>query len=161
MVGFAYVDDCDLIQSGTDPIEVLSSMQALLQDWGSLMEVTGGSISVDKSWWYLIEYIWKNGKWVANEAGLDLDLVATSTSGDLVSLKRLHAHEASEMLGVWVAPNGNKETIIEQQRNATIQWGAKIKAGHPSQMEAWQALHSNITAKLKYPLPACSFTGEE
>ena len=62
MVGFAYVDDSDLIQSGNNPIEVLESMQALMNNWSSLMGVTGGSISVEKSWWYLVEYIWKKSK---------------------------------------------------------------------------------------------------
>ena len=27
IVGFAYVDDCDLIQSGSDPLTVLASIQ--------------------------------------------------------------------------------------------------------------------------------------
>ena len=48
MVGFAYVDDSDLIQSGTDPIHVLTSMQNLINSWGSLMAVTGGSIATEK-----------------------------------------------------------------------------------------------------------------
>ena len=47
---FSYVDDCDLIKSGTEPVEVLSSMQELINSWGSLMEVTGGALSVEKSW---------------------------------------------------------------------------------------------------------------
>ena len=64
------------------------------------MGVTGGAISVDKSWWYLLEYVWKKGKWIAADAGMDLDLVTTSTQGEIVSLKRLQANEASEMLGV-------------------------------------------------------------
>ena len=58
MVGFAYVDDCDLFQSGNEPIDVLASTQDLLVSWSSLIDVTGGAISIDKSWWYLIEYIW-------------------------------------------------------------------------------------------------------
>ena len=161
MVGFAYVDDSDLIQSGSDPIEVLASMQDLLNNWSSLMGVTGGAISVEKSWWYLLEYVWKTGKWVTTDAGMDLDLVATSTQGEIVSLKRLHVNEASAMLGVWIAPDGNRLKSIEQQRNAALDWGCKVKMGHPSQLEAWQAIHSNITAKLKYPLPACSYTEEE
>ena len=161
LVGFAYVDDCDLIQSGTDPIVVLASMQSLINSWGSLMEVTGGALSVSKSWWYLIEYVWKKGKWVAHDASSDLDLVATSASGDLVSLKRLYANEASAMLGVWIAPNGDKNKLFSTQRQAALSWGTKVIEGNPSQLEAWQALHSNISAKLKYPLPACSFTETE
>ena len=49
MVGFAYVDDSDLIQSGLDPLEVISWMQDLLNNWCRLMGVTGGAISVEKS----------------------------------------------------------------------------------------------------------------
>ena len=94
MVGFVNIDDSDLIQSGNNSIEVLESMQALMNNWSSLMGVTGGSIGVEKSWWYLVEYIWKKGKWVASDANLDLDLVATSTDGESVSLRRLHANEA-------------------------------------------------------------------
>ena len=56
LIGFAYVDDCDLFQIGSDPISVLSSMQRLINSWGDLMEVTGGAIRMDKSWWYLVEY---------------------------------------------------------------------------------------------------------
>ena len=43
LTGFAYVDDSDLIQVGSNPIEVLASMQKLINSWGSLMEVTGGN----------------------------------------------------------------------------------------------------------------------
>ena len=34
MVGFVYVEECDLIQSRSDSIVVLSSMQALINSWG-------------------------------------------------------------------------------------------------------------------------------
>lgn len=47
-------------------------MQALINNSGSLMEVTGGALRPDKSWWYLVEYGWKRGKWVATDAGNNL-----------------------------------------------------------------------------------------
>ena len=47
-VGFAYVDDSDLIQKGSDPGQVLNSMQELINSWGKLIDVTGGAISVEK-----------------------------------------------------------------------------------------------------------------
>ena len=161
LVGFAYVDDSDLIQSGTDPLQVLQSMQDLINSWGSLMAVTGGAICTEKSWWYMVDYTWKKGKWVACDAAEDFDLVAKNAEGHQTSLKRLLASEASEMLGVWVAPNGCKERMIHNQRDAAIAWGVKVSSGHPSKLEAWQALYSNITAKLKYPLPACSLSETE
>ena len=86
-------------------------MQEIINSWGSLMEMTGGALSFYKSWWYLIEYIWKRGKWVADDSKRELDLVATDFSGNQVSLKRLHCREDSQMLGVKLAPDGNKKLI--------------------------------------------------
>ena len=65
------------------------------------------------------------------------------------------------MLGVWIVPGGNRRKSIEQQRHTALNWGCKVKMGHPSQLEAWQAIHSNITANLKYPLPAYSYTEDK
>lgn len=55
LVGFIYVDDCSLLQMGGDPITVLSSIQRLINSWGTFMEVPEGAIQTDKSWWYVIE----------------------------------------------------------------------------------------------------------
>ena len=42
-----------------------------------------------------------------------------------------------------------------------LDWGSKVRLGNPSVSEAWTALHTNISARLKYPVPACTFTDEE
>ena len=57
LVGFSYVDYCDLIQTGSDPVEVLASIEELINSWGSLMEVTGEALRTEKSWFYLVEYV--------------------------------------------------------------------------------------------------------
>ena len=161
LVGFAYVDDSDLLQIGSDPVEVLSSMQRLINSWSDLMEVTGGSLSIEKSWWYMIDYVWKLGKWNAVDSTLDLDLVATTATGEIISLKRLHSHEASKMLGIWIAPDGNKEKLITELKKEAISWGSHVRTGNSSCKETWIALNTNISAKLKYPLPACTLTENE
>jgi hypothetical protein len=40
-------------------------MQRVIQQWGDLMEVTEGAVASEKTYWYLVEYIWKHGKWTA------------------------------------------------------------------------------------------------
>ena len=100
LVGFTYVDDCGLIQVGGEPITVLASMQQLINSWGSLMEVTGGAINTGKSWWYLIDFVWKRDKWVAEDLEVGLDLITTDRNGNRVSLNKLRSDEASEMFGV-------------------------------------------------------------
>ena len=65
------------------------------------------------------------------------------------------------MLGVWLAPDGNNTKIIKVLKTAAVKWGGRVLKGNSSREEAWTALHSNISAKLKYPMPACTLTGRE
>ena len=46
LVGFVYLDDCDLIQSCKDPPGVLRSIHNLINSWWSLMDIAGGSLSI-------------------------------------------------------------------------------------------------------------------
>ena len=79
MVGFAYVDDSDLIQSSNDPLEVLILMQEVINSWGYLMEVSLGAICTDKRWWYLVEYFLSKGKWIVIYANVKINLTAKDT----------------------------------------------------------------------------------
>ena len=65
------------------------------------------------------------------------------------------------MLGVRIAPDVNTNKLVEHLRAEVFLWGAKVSSGHPSPLEAWQALHSNISAKLKYLLPASSLSQQQ
>ena len=158
LVGFSYVDDTDLFQTGASPIEVLEYMQALLNNFGSLMRVTGAAIATDKSWFYLIDYIWKKGKWTAYDPAMHLDLVATNDEGEEISLRRLCCSEAAEMLGIWMAPNFDESQQIAVLKSKSVAWGSKIRLGNAGQYEAWVALHTNMSARLKYALPACTLS---
>ena len=114
IVGFAYVDDCDIFQTAYSPLEVLNSMQQLINSWGSITEVTGGAISASKCWWYLIDFVWQRGRWVPCDELLSYDLQAKNYDGKIVSLKRLRNNEAAEQLGVWIAPNGDRQFTLEK-----------------------------------------------
>ena len=81
-----------------------------------------------------------------------MDIYATAPSGDNVSLKRLHADDAAEMLGIWMAPSGNNDKLISVLKHHALHWASKIRLGKPSQEEAFVALNTTISAKLKYPL---------
>ena len=48
LVGFAYVDNYDLIWSGENHLEVINSMKRVVHSCGSLMEITSGTIRTDK-----------------------------------------------------------------------------------------------------------------
>ena len=111
-VGFSYVNGCDLIQSSQDPLEVVKSMQTVVQQWDDLMEVTGGALNLDpsKSYWHMVEYIWKHGKRIASDADIgDFDLVARNVDNEFISLTRLNCDEESCMLGLWMSPAGKRK----------------------------------------------------
>ena len=98
-----------------------------------------------------MDYTWNHGKWITTDPG-PYDLVAKDSNGDTLSLRRLCSTEAAEMLGVWMAPNLSPSTLVTKLRNKATAWGAKIGKSNASHYEAWVALHTNMSARLKYPL---------
>ena len=62
------------------------------------MEVTGGALRPDKSWWYSVKHQWERGKWKATDAGSDKELTATGPDGVTQNLKHLDVTESAEML---------------------------------------------------------------
>jgi hypothetical protein len=116
------------------------------------MEVTGGALASEKTYLYLVEFVWKRGKWVAADSPLEFELIAKTEDNNFVLLNRL----SSEMLGIWMAPNGSKTKMIQEMRTSAVEWGAKIRNGRPSQDEAWQALHSTTSRKDFQPLLDCT-----
>ena len=124
LIGFSYVDDCDLIQSGEDPLTVARSMQRVIQQWGDLVEVTGRALASDKTNWYLVDCFWKRGKWIAADTQLEFALIAKTEENNFVLLNRLSCSTASEMLGIWMAPNGCKKKMIQEMRKSAVEWGA-------------------------------------
>ena len=76
-------------------------------------------------------------------------------------MQRLRCHEAAEMLGIWLAPNGNPSKCVSVLEQKAIDWGLKVRLGDPSPVEAWTAIHTNVSVRIKYLLPACTPSEKE
>ena len=68
LVGYAFVDDTDLIQSAKNSSEsiesVIKEMQSAIDLWEGLIKATGGALSVEKCCWWAIDFTWKeDGSW--------------------------------------------------------------------------------------------------
>jgi hypothetical protein len=67
IVGFAFVDDKDLLRAsrlgGQTYQEVGQDMQNGLDLSEGLLKATGGALVPEKSYWYLIDFKWHNGAW--------------------------------------------------------------------------------------------------
>jgi hypothetical protein len=60
LVGYAFVDDTDLIQTGrssTDSSEyVFTQAQKALDRWEALIKATGGALTVSKCRWWAVDF---------------------------------------------------------------------------------------------------------
>ena len=66
IVGYAFVDDTNLIQMAKDHQtfeDVLFKMQKALDLWEGLIKNTGGALAVDKCRWWGIDFTWNDGHW--------------------------------------------------------------------------------------------------
>jgi hypothetical protein len=68
LVGYAFIDDTDLVQTGKTgqetAQEVLVQMQAGIDLWGGLIKAAGGAFSFKKSRWWLLDFKWnQDGMW--------------------------------------------------------------------------------------------------
>ena len=91
--------------------------------------------------------MWKHGKWIATDPDIPLDLMATDMSGQRPALSHIRCNEVAEMLGVWMAPSGNRQKLVSELGAKAIEWGGKTIQGNPSRKEAWTALQSNVSAR--------------
>eukprot|EP00978_Attheya_sp_CCMP212_P006347 scaffold14371_cov40-Attheya_sp.AAC.6 len=66
LVGFALVDDSDIIQTAASldetSIELNVKAQAAVDTFVEGMRATGGQVRPDKCWWYQIEFVWTQGR---------------------------------------------------------------------------------------------------
>ena len=162
LVGFSYVDDCDLATNNSTVQLTHSMMQVALTEWEELIQVTGGCLVPDESSWYLVDYIWKRGKWICIDAKMDeMDLVATTKNGQQVSLKYMLLHQAMPMLGVYLAPDRNNKDQIKHLQKTTSRWASYIRTGHASTREAWVAINTTIMKTVQYCLPATTLTQKD
>ena len=160
IVCFAFVDDTDLIHCndtpGTTTEQLLEESQAALDMWSGLLAATGGALAPEKSYWYLVEVIRKNGKWkfaTANDRPGSLYL-----EHGQYRIKRQEAHQSNEALGIQVCPNGSMDAELAYLKSKVSVWCDAVRTKKLYAHEAWYCLNSTIMNTLEYPLTATSFS---
>ena len=169
LCGFSYVDDTDLIQAmGTtstsnNPEETIQKMQESVDCWEGVATSTGGAIATDKSWWYIIHFDWNNGKWSYGNLDFLLNdsLTCRDKDGVRQELKFIPANQAVEMLGVYLAPDGNNKAQFGKMKKQAQYYGEIIRTGHVDRHETWTTLTKVAMKALEYSLPAMTLTEDE
>ena len=153
-----------MLQTGLNKDEywdIAAKLQASVELWEKCTEISGGCLVPAKSWWTLVDFTWKDGKWRYSEDMDDVDIAIKDVNGNTVELKQLAANEAQKMLGVWLAPDGNNDKQVVEMRKTTVKWAEKVRTGCIDRRDAWQALTLTVMKKLEYPLQALTLTEKE
>ena len=119
-VCYAFVDDTDVVHCSSltaTAQEIITEMQEVVDHWEGGLRTTGGALRVDKSFWYLIHFIWENNQWkYATKDQQPGNLDVRGVSGTREHLSRLEPSQAKETLGVFLAMDGNNKAQIKHLR---------------------------------------------
>ena len=164
--GFAFVDDTDLIAMSpdgcNDPSESINRMQYVVNEWEAVSKSTGGALVPKKCWGWIISFKWINDNWSYNTNTDDLNPLTVKDEANKVhNIEMLLPHEAKEMLGVRLAPDGNQKQQFSATKMKLKQYAEYIRTGHISRHEAWISLNMITMKSLEYMLPAMTLTEQE
>ena len=67
LIGFAFVDDTDLVHVALHPSiqaqDTLRTSQKMFLKWENLLDATGGALRPEKCFWYLIDFKLCKDQW--------------------------------------------------------------------------------------------------
>ena len=163
---FAFVDDTDVVHSArtssTPGEEVIPEMQEVVDRWEGGLRATGGALVPSKSYWYLIDFKWRNGKWLyRSRQEMPGDIHIRDSDDSQVLLTRLEPSKARETLGIMIAMDGNSNAEIQHLRNKAEEFADQLRSGFIRKNDAWYALTATIMKTLEYPMPATTISEDE
>jgi hypothetical protein len=131
-----------------------------LNTWYGLIRATGGDIAPEKSYWYLVEIHWHQGKWKYR--------TIEDCPGNLwipgcpEPIKRLEVSEPTEALGIQSCPKGSSAAEIAYLVSKVAAWTEAIGSKWVNLGEAWYCMNSTMIMKtIRYPLLATTLSRDQ
>ena len=162
-VGYAFVDDTDLVVNDPSPqataATVISRLQTSINFWEASLRASGGALVPSKCHWYLLDYTWSQGKWTLLPPTATPGTISIrSPSGRQVGIERVCPTDARKTLGVWTAPDGSMTAELEYLEAKVQAWVERIRVRRLPHHLVWLSLRTGIYKTLEYPLAATTFT---
>lgn len=134
----------------------------MLDLWVGILRATGGAIRPDKSFWYLISWHFRNGKWSwQSQDQTPGEIRVHDADNQLRNLDRLAPNEARKTLGVFVAPNGNWRKQIDYLKEKSRVFASQLETNFISRSEAWYAFRFSFLKAIEYLALAIQLSREE
>jgi hypothetical protein len=144
----------------TEIDHLVTKLTALSQHWERLLFTTGGAINFQKSHWYLMMWLWKNG--IPSLAPPFLFsptlLLTTGTNPLAVPVTQISPYTGFQMLGVYATPSGNFQQQLKILRGYAETFKSQIMPSSLSPSEAYCCMMQYIRPQITYPFPCVSLT---
>ena len=103
-----------------------------------------------------------SNQWVYGEKKPHQILTVRDPNNQVKVIKHLEAPEAKEMLGVFIAPDGNHEQQLKEFERKIEQYASQVKSANLHKYEVWTGLQTIIAMKsFKYALPVITLSEDE
>ena len=110
-VCYAFIDDTDVAHCSSltsTTADIITEMKGIIKHWEGGLETTGGALRVNKSFWYLIHFIWENNSWKYSSINEQTGkLYVRVVSGNLKRLTRLKTIRSLQ--NSWCLPCNGRE----------------------------------------------------
>ncbi len=152
LVGFLYVDDCDLMAFGAAAVpheQVIAALQQNVNLWQGGLRATGGSLSHKKCSWSLLSFQRRgNRRLLRNDVSAPASISIKDHLGTSVPIRRLSPQEGLEVVGVVQALSGDARPALTALQLKATSWLDSIKSNFLPRHLLWTALHHVIWPSL-------------
>jgi hypothetical protein len=142
---------------------LVSRLAQLSQLWERLLFTTGGGINYQKSHWYLMTWLWKNGipclATISQSPVYMMLTTGTDPLQEMVPCKE--PTDGFQMLGVYLTPAGQYKKQVKILRAHAEMFKDQLMSSSLSQLEAYCCYMIYIRPKISYPLPCVSLTEQQ
>jgi hypothetical protein len=163
--GDAFVDDSYLMAASSDPNNpsqsAVNNLKQLSQTWERGLFSTGGAINLQKSFWVLMSWKWKNGSALLLPPSLhnhSLTLTAGYDVNSEILVPQISPYAAYRTLGAYISPSGGMHKAFEILRNYSIEYATRLQVSRLWKEAALWSYLLYLLPKLTFPLLAMSLS---
>jgi hypothetical protein len=176
-LGTAFVDDSSLSVTSTyqqdadidktrnaclENTHIIQSLTTTAQHWERLLFSTGRAANMQKSFWYLIAWVWNNGvpKLVTTKTAPGILELTSGASPSLTVVPRLEVKDSFRTLGMNISPSGSQQKQTKILRQHSDQYYIQVISSTLSPDETYTSYMQYLRPRLIYPLP-CSYLTQQ
>ena len=118
--------------------------------------VSGGTLRLEKYFWYLITYKWVKGQWMYDNKTFDIFINIENNSRG--KIKQLLPDTETEMMGIFMSPSGTSKKQVAAILTAIEKTNqAYLRKPLPRQL-MWKGFRHCLEKSIDYKLPSASFS---